>query len=295
MGKPKVRYDALDVAGPFLRAGVDLSSLETDKDGWHTRRSLDAALAAGGLVTPMWNGPARSSRGTVTPLPRRGGPPAGPWGDGDPVTWAYSTDRFAAGRAPHWRAEYRRDPEGTAATLKKLQPVPGIGGGRSGYVSPAATRYAPRPSSFVDRAVWQSASARAGEPPPRLFNSGDGDVPAVTASGLDPAVLHEVPWEARHAIAREPDRGKAFQLLEDCAGPDGEAYAQHVYGKSAEVERYIERCKLWAGRHADDHAVYASMFGDEAAARGAAEERIDRRDRRSAAQRVVDRIDREET
>lgn len=291
MGKPKVRYDAIALAEQCSRAGVDVAALPAGPDGWHTRASITAACRSQGLITMTADQPARSN---VTPLPARGGVPAGPWGDGDPVQWAYLHDKFPAARAPHWRAQYRRDPEATARRLEQLVAVPGIGGGKGGYVHPVSARFAPDPSQFVDPRVWASASARASEPPPRLFNSGDGDVPAATASGLPPETLYEIPWRARHAVAAEPDRGRAYHLVEKYSGPDGETLAEMDHGKSHEVAEYREAVKQWAGRNASDDAVFSSMYGDDAAARGRQAEADNRAQRRSALQRGLDAIDREE-
>lgn len=292
MSKPRVRFDAVGLADQCVRAGIDVAALPSGPDGWHTKASITAACRSQGLITMTASQPRRSS---VTPMRQRGGPPAGPWGpDGDPVAWAYTAGKFAASRAPHWREQYRRDPEATARRLTELVPVPGLAGG-NGYVHPVSSRFAPDPAAFVHPAVWASASARADEPPPRLFNSGPGDVPVLTASGIPADALHEIAWQARHPVAAEPDRGKAYQLLEKYSGADGETMATMDHGKSNVVAEYAAKVQAWAGKHADADAVYASLYGDEAAARAAAAEAADRARRREDLQRGLDRIDREET
>ena len=47
-------------------------------------------------------------------------------------------------------------------------------------------------------------------------------MPAATASGLDPAALHAVPWAARWAIAAAPTTAAAAEMLNRYSGADAE-------------------------------------------------------------------------
>lgn len=52
-----------------------------------------------------------------------------------------------------------------------------------------------------------------------------GDYPAITASGADPSLARQLPWQARRAFARAKTPQDAFELYERYAGPQGEALA----------------------------------------------------------------------
>ncbi|PRY24051.1 hypothetical protein [Pseudosporangium ferrugineum] len=90
--------------------------------------------------------------------------------------------------------------------------------------------------------VYASAAEASGGMTPTLFQS--GDVPAFTASGIDPSLLRNVPWAARHALATEPDRTRALQLFEDLSGPDGEVLAAQYEDHSGNKE-YRDRVLAW--------------------------------------------------
>jgi hypothetical protein len=52
-----------------------------------------------------------------------------------------------------------------------------------------------------------------------------GGLPRMTVSGIDPALLADVPWQAREAIAAAETRTEAYGLIEQYTGPEGEALA----------------------------------------------------------------------
>ena len=84
--------------------------------------------------------------------------------------------------------------------------------------------------------------------------------PTATASGIDPAAMAGVshPY-AREAIAAEPDRGKAYEMIQKYSGDDGallagiDANAPSHGGGGSAVARVAAKHKE-ARRHADDAA-----------------------------------------
>jgi hypothetical protein len=76
------------------------------------------------------------------------------------------------------------------------------------------------------------------EPEPTLFPS--GDLPPFTASGIDPSVLLQVPWQARVALAGAGTLAEAYKLLNDYGGPEGEERAEVEFGyiENELVDRY---------------------------------------------------------
>jgi hypothetical protein len=61
-------------------------------------------------------------------------------------------------------------------------------------------------------------------PQPTLFAG--GDLPAMSVSGVDPAMLSRLPWQARPAAARAETRGEVFDMIERYTGPDGNTAAE---------------------------------------------------------------------
>src|SRR3954451_16959872 len=74
--------------------------------------------------------------------------------------------------------------------------------------------------------VAYGSVARLAGPPPKLFNGGPDDLPPVTASGMDPAKLLELPYTMRHAAAAEPDPSKVHDSFE-LAADDPDAVLEH--------------------------------------------------------------------
>lgn len=78
----------------------------------------------------------------------------------------------------------------------------------------------------------------------------DGDLPAITASGIDPSVLNGVPWQARHALASASTLSEAAALLERYGGPDGDIQASvdAMPGGplASDVADYEARMSRWA-------------------------------------------------
>ncbi|MFD1547710.1 E3 binding domain-containing protein [Nonomuraea guangzhouensis] len=101
------------------------------------------------------------------------------------------------------------------------------------------------------------AAAEGQAPAPTLFLS--GDLPAFTASGVDPDELTKVPWYARHHLASLSDKAAVEQLVRDYSGPDGDVMAQTdgVAGHRGNHD-YADRMREWLDR-GDVAAAQASQ------------------------------------
>lgn len=81
-------------------------------------------------------------------------------------------------------------------------------------------------------------------PAPTLFPT--GDLPPITASGMDPQVLLNLPWQARHPAAEAPTVQEAYRIVEDCGGgPDGEVIAAMEHAAHPGNRAYQERVNQW--------------------------------------------------
>ena len=197
----------------------------------------------------------------------------------DPVIYGIRTQRFPKERAGVYEAAMAADPAGTARLIESLYPLPiplvfsasgpaadpeeelyralypserggtvraaAAASPRQGVVVGAPDPYGVNP--LVDDlrasapAVYRAALAEG--PAPRLFES--GDLPAFTASGIDPAVLRSLPWQARHPAAETRDRAQALAIVEDCAG-DGAMFAAMEFGPYRANQDYEARVRTWA-------------------------------------------------
>lgn len=70
-----------------------------------------------------------------------------------------------------------------------------------------ADAYAPNPiaDEIRDRDPYRFEQVAAVKDPPKLFAGGTSDLPAFTASGIDPQLLLKLPVGIRHAAAANPD------------------------------------------------------------------------------------------
>lgn len=80
--------------------------------------------------------------------------------------------------------------------------------------------------------------------PPTLFKT--GDLPVMTASGLDPAKLRGLPWEARHAAAAASS-AEVAAIFEDCGSGDETAIANASihHGQHPGNRDYELRMQTW--------------------------------------------------
>jgi hypothetical protein len=78
-------------------------------------------------------------------------------------------------------------------------------------------------------------------PEPTMFST--GDLPLVTASGVDPAVLRWVPWRLRHSAAYATSRGEVVKIFEE--SDDQEERVQNSAGRAA-LRDYFAKVWSWA-------------------------------------------------
>lgn len=98
---------------------------------------------------------------------------------------------------------------------------------------------------------------------PRLFGTA-GDLPAVTASGADPAVLLGIPWPARHAAASVATHRELYALLGEFAGLDPQAAETHAaatYGGDPGARDYLDRVEQWVVNGLPDAEVFDTVYG----------------------------------
>lgn len=202
--------------------------------------------------------------------------------DEDVVDWAVETGRVSARTAPDWRASIRAGVtkpetiEGLASCM-----VPGVGpagslpsanAGRQVSAAvdaigrPGASRaHARNPLVDAARAAAPGMTVRAAAAAtstPTLFST--GDLPAFTASGIDPNLLLQVPWQARHAMAAATSTQAAYAILAECTGPDGPDAAELNYSGDDGNRQYAKRVEQWVGAAMTDEENYTSLFGEEA-------------------------------
>lgn len=93
----------------------------------------------------------------------------------------------------------------------------------------------------ADPETYAEASKRG--PAPTLFTT--GDLPLFTASGIDPALLNQLPWVARHAAAKAP-AAEATAIFEEYAAADQSTWARAQSVLEAGAMAYHARVDAWA-------------------------------------------------
>jgi len=132
-----------------------------------------------------------------------------------------------------------------------------------------ADPYGPNPSLEalqVEQPGVATAALRGG-PAPTMFVG--GDLPAFTASGLDPAVLNSFPWNMRHGAAAESNPAKVYKWLQQFA-EDGMHDIPHPG-----LHDFQSRMNVWArtsgiNKTATPDALqstYDALFGAEGASK----------------------------
>jgi hypothetical protein len=106
------------------------------------------------------------------------------------------------------------------------------------------------------------AAALAEDPrPPKLF--GDADLPAFTASGLDPGQLAALPWPLRRPVAAAPTRAGAYELAAKYQGAPEMAHAD--LARSEANADYLSAFATWLAGHggspADRNPAVAARGG----------------------------------
>jgi hypothetical protein len=188
----------------------------------------------------------------------------------DVVDWAVETKRISSSRAV--RAAWRRDLAAGRTVPADLQALSSVSlqamqAVQQGRVVEARTRVrsAPNGPFAVNPLV---AQARAGDPraattavpAPTLFAG--GDLPPFTASGLDPRMLLQVPWQARHPVAEASTVAQAYALVQRYSGPDAEDAAAFELGGHQGNRAYATRVHQWQ-RDLPDPAgtTYSDLYG----------------------------------
>jgi hypothetical protein len=104
--------------------------------------------------------------------------------------------------------------------------------------------------------------------PPKLFANGTADVPAFTASGIDPQHLLKLPVGIRHAAAANPDIVQVHSWFEEYAGiPEAEIDHDGLRAAKLRVEDWLANTdtdpRTPEQREADEEAEYQGFFNPE--------------------------------
>ncbi len=108
-------------------------------------------------------------------------------------------------------------------------------------------------------------AARATDPVPTLFAS--GDLPPFTASGIDPNVLLQVPWQARHPVAAAATQAQAYELLQQYSGAEAVTAAAIDFDRLDENRAYAQRVEQWQIDSMPEDQAYDDLFAEDDAAR----------------------------
>lgn len=138
---------------------------------------------------------------------------------------------------------------------------------RDVYVDPFDTNPLEQEAAWRWHELYMAKTSQA----PKMFQGGQADVPAFTASGLDPQQLLKLPAGVRHYAAAEPDLEKVHGLFEQYAN-DPYAIVPHEGLKEAarRIEKWMASPDAPADTRtpeqvkADDDALYAEIYGDAA-------------------------------
>lgn len=96
----------------------------------------------------------------------------------------------------------------------------------------------------VNPATYDVALSKAG-PPPKMFAGGTADLPAFTASGIDPTHLLKLPYTARHHAAALADPSAAHGIFEQYADDP------HVVFDHEGLQAAVVRMREWASGRMD--------------------------------------------
>jgi hypothetical protein len=107
------------------------------------------------------------------------------------------------------------------------------------------------------------ASAARVAPVPELFHAGPR--PAFTASGVDPSVLDQIAWPARHPAARASSAATAYELLQayPAGDPDAVSYALAEYQDDPGNVDYQHRMQAWIVGGSSPDQIYASLYAHD--------------------------------
>jgi hypothetical protein len=123
-------------------------------------------------------------------------------------------------------------------TIMEIPPTRFLGDGSAIEIS----RFALNPGEAFYRQLLPGAAFAYA--PPRMFAS--GDLPLLTASGVDPSILVYAAWYLRHSAALTDSRAHVLEIVEESAtdvGPDPEAL-QIESGRDRWAD-YFSRISRW--------------------------------------------------
>ena len=96
----------------------------------------------------------------------------------------------------------------------------------------------------VNADTYAVASQKAG-PPPKAFQGGHADLPAFTASGVDPQLLLQLPYRCRHYTAADGDAATVHGIFEQYA------HDEHATLDHQGLTDAIGRIRDWASGRID--------------------------------------------
>lgn len=161
------------------------------------------------------------------------------------VRAAVADGRILASEAADWTARLEQDPS-AGTWLEQLAAVPGLND------EPASLAAASVPT-YTD---MSAGDYRQGHPAnaPKLFDN--GDLPVMTASGVDLDLLRQVPWQARPAVACAKTHTEVHELVTRYSGELGQIQADvDALGGGplyADVNEYENRLEEWGSWEATD-------------------------------------------
>jgi hypothetical protein len=169
----------------------------------------------------------------------------------DRVRRAVSDNRIPATEADYWTELLAENPS-HAELLEVLVGGPEVAANRETIETALSAGPASVPK-YTDMSAGdyrQHLPANA----PKLFDN--GDLPIMTASGIDVDLLRQIPWQARPAVARAKTYAEAHELVTKYSGILGQTQADFdaVSGGDlfGDVQEYEDRLEEWGTWQATD-------------------------------------------
>ncbi len=161
------------------------------------------------------------------------------------VSVAVKEGRIKANESDSWTDRLAENP-GYADLLEQLAAVPGLNDEPTSLSAVSVPQYT----------NMSAGDYRRGHPAnaPKLFDN--GDLPVMTASGIDVDLLRQIPWQARPAVARAKTYAEAHELVTRYSGNLGQIQADFdaVSGGDlfGDVQEYEDRLEAWGTWEATD-------------------------------------------
>jgi len=161
------------------------------------------------------------------------------------VSAAVEDGRIKANETDRWTDLLSENPS-HADLLEQLAAVPGLNDEPTSLSAVSVPSY----TNLSAGDYRQHLPANA----PKLFDN--GDLPVMTASGIDVDLLRQVPWQARPAVARAKTYAEAHELVTKYSGELGQIQADFdgVSGGDlfGDVMEYEDRLEAWGTWEATD-------------------------------------------